>query len=65
MAKRSLIMASCGPESSATVSSNNIRTSNPISSGFGDVRTEFKIASAADASEVLPETKSAKILVRS
>jgi hypothetical protein len=65
MAKISLMMASCGLENSATVSSSNIRTSNPIFSCFGDVRTELKIASAADAGEVLLETKSATILAHS
>jgi hypothetical protein len=65
MARKSLTMALCGSENSATVSSSSIRTSYPESSGFGDVWAELKIASAAVAGGVLLETKSARILVHS
>ena len=65
MAKKSLTMASCGSENSATVPNRSIRTSYPESSGFGDVRTELKIDSAADSGGLSLETKSAMILIHS
>jgi hypothetical protein len=65
MAKKSLTMASCGSENSATVPSSSIRTSYPESPGFGDVRTELKIDSAADVGGVSLETESAIILIHS
>ena len=58
------MIASCDSENSATVSSNNRTTSNPSSSGFDDeVRTESRIASAADAGEVSFETRPARMLL--